>query len=116
MRARWTRRRLAMLVVASVLPIVARAEGFTTGSQLMQACSTPGVPADRECIGYIAGAADQVSANPTLKGTLCPLPQGVELKDVKAALVKFGREHPDKVGQPAVRLLNDAIGTKYPCK
>ena len=47
---------------------------------------------------------------------LCPLPQGTKLTEVKAALVKYGKEHADKVGQPAIDLLNDAIKDRYPCK
>jgi hypothetical protein len=104
----------AVAVVASCA--AGHAEGTVTGSQLMQACSATTVAMDRQCIGYIAGAVDQVSANPSLKGTLCPLPQGTELKEVKATLVKFGREHADKVGQPAIVLLNEAIKDRYPCK
>ena len=103
-------------LAALVLPRACHAEGTVTGSQLMQACTSKAVLDDRQCIGYIAGAVDQVSANPALKGVLCPLPQGTELKDVKAALVKFGQAHHDKVGQPAVVLLNDAIKDRYPCK
>ena len=82
----------------------------------MQACSSAKLPDDRQCIGYIAGAVDQVSANPSLKGTLCPLPQGTVLKDVKAAIIRYGKEHPDKVGQPGIALLNDAVNDRYPCK
>lgn len=104
---------VALLLAA---PSLARAEGFITGSQLMQACTAQGVPADRQCVGYIAGAADQISANPALKGTLCPLPVGTDLKDVKAALVKYGREHAEKVGQPAIKLLDEAMLDRYPCK
>ncbi len=103
---------LAMLA----LQCPSHAEGTVSGSQLMQACTSTKVTDDRQCIGYIAGAVDQVSANPALKGILCPLPQGTELKDVKAAIVKFGQAHHDKVGQPAIALLNDAIKDRYPCK
>jgi hypothetical protein len=103
---------LAMLA----LPRAGHAEGTVTGNQLMQACSSGKVPDDRQCIGYIAGAVDQVSANPSLKGVLCPLPQGTALKDVKATVLKYGKAHPDKVGQGAVDLLNDAIKDRYPCK
>lgn len=103
------------LLAAVTLPIAARAEGFVSGSQLMQACSSSSTMDDRLCTGFIAGAADQVSANPSLKGTLCPVPPGTSLKEIKAALVKYGREHSDKVGQPAVRFLNDAVRDRYPC-
>jgi hypothetical protein len=111
---------LATAAVATLalgfLPRPGHAEGFVTGAQLMQACASGKMPDDRQCTGYLAGAADQVSANPSLKGTLCPLPQGTKLKDVKEAVVRFGKAHPDKVGQPAVDLMNDAIKDRYPCK
>ena len=106
----------AIVIAALSLPAIGHAEGFITGSQLMTSCTGAGVPNDRQCIGYIAGAADQVSANPSLKGVLCPLPQGTKLTEVKALVVRFGKEHADKVGQPAIDLLNDAIKDKYPCK
>ena len=103
-------------LAAAVLSKPGHAEGTVSGSQLMQACSSAKLPDDRQCIGYIAGAVDQVSANPSLKGTLCPLPQGTSLKEVKATIIRYGKEHPDKVGQPAVDLLNDAVKDRYPCK
>ena len=106
---------LATIAVASI-PAVSHAEGTVTGSQLMQACASSKLPDERQCIGYIAGAVDQVSVNPALKGVLCPLPQGTLLKDVKATLLRYGKDHADKVGQPAVGLLNDAIKDRYPCK
>jgi hypothetical protein len=100
----------------SALPAATRAEGTVTGSQLMQACSSTKLPDERQCIGYIAGAVDQVSANPSLKGVLCPIPQGTMLKDVKATILRFGKSNPDKVGQGAVDLINDAVKDRYPCK
>jgi hypothetical protein len=107
----------ALAALAAVaLPQAAHAEGTVSGSQLMQACSSTKLPENRQCIGYIAGAVDQVSANPSLKGVLCPLPQGTALKDVKATILRYGKEHPDKVGQPAIELLNDAVKDRYPCK
>jgi hypothetical protein len=106
---------IATLAVLA-LPRSGHAEGTVTGSQLMQACSSPKLPDDRQCIGYIAGAVDQVSANPALKGVLCPLPQGTALKDVKATVLAFGKSHPAKVGQGAVDLINDAVKDRYPCK
>ncbi len=104
----------AFAVMASPRP--GHTEGTVTGSQLMQACSSAKLPDERQCIGYIAGAVDQVSANPSLKGVLCPLPQGTLLKDVKETVLKYGKSHPDKVGQGAVDLLNDAVKDRYPCK
>jgi hypothetical protein len=106
----------AVALAAALSPCAGRAEGFITGSQLMSACTGSGPLNDRQCVGYIAGAADQVSANPSLKGVLCPLPAGTELKDVKAVLVRYGNEHKDKVGGPAIVLLNEAIKDRYPCK
>ena len=104
----------ALLALAA--PVAPRAEGFITGSQLMQACTARSLDSERLCTGFIAGAADQVSANPALKGELCPLPVGVSLKDVKATVVKYGQEHADKVRQPGVLLLNEAVRERYPCK
>jgi hypothetical protein len=98
------------------LPRAGHAEGTVSGNQLMQACSSSKIPDDRQCIGYIAGAVDQVSANPSLKGVLCPLPQGTALKDVKATVLSYGKSHPDKVGQGAVDLINAAVKDRYPCK
>lgn len=103
----------AVTVLALAHP--AQAEGTVTASQLMQSCTSSKVPDERQCIGYIAGAVDQVSANPTLKGTLCPLPTGVQLKDVKAALVKYGKAHSDRMGDPGIVLLNQAVKDRYPC-
>ena len=111
---------LAAMAMASFAfvasPGAGHAEGTVSGSQLMQACGSSKLPDERQCIGYIAGAVDQVSANPSLKGVLCPLPQGTLLKDVKATLLRYGKDHADKVGQAAVGLLNDAIKDRYPCK
>ncbi len=104
---------LAMAAFAA--PLAVHAEGFVSGNQLMQACSSGKVLDDRQCIGFIAGAVDEITANPTLKGIVCPLPAKTELKDVKAALVRYGRAHTDQVGLPAARLLNAAIKDKYPC-
>ena len=99
----------------SAMSYPAHAEGTVTATQLMQSCTSSKVPDERQCIGYIAGAVDQVSANPTLKGTLCPLPTGVQLKDVKAALIKYGKAHSERMGDPGIVFLNDAVKDRYPC-
>lgn len=106
---------LAVFAAGLGMSHAARAEGTVTASQLMQSCTSSKVPDERQCIGYIAGAVDQVSANPSLKGTLCPLPDGVHLKDVKATLVKYGKAHDDQMGSPGIVLLNKAVKDRYPC-
>jgi hypothetical protein len=107
---------IALFAAAALAaPFAAHAQGFVSGNQLMQSCSSTKVLDDRQCIGFIAGALDQISVNPSLKGTVCPIPAKTELKEVKAVVVRYGREHTDKVGLPAASLLNAAIKDKYPC-
>ncbi|HEY0182061.1 MAG TPA: Rap1a/Tai family immunity protein [Rhodopila sp.] len=111
-----TRSFIALFAAATLAaPFAASAGTFVTGNELIQACSSTKVLDDRQCIGFIAGALDQVAVNPALKGTLCSLPEKTQLKDVKALVVRYGREHADKIGLPAAGLLDAAIKDKYPC-
>lgn len=105
---------IVLVAGLSALPLAARAQAFIPGNQIVQVCSSTSRQDDFACNGFIAGALDEVSASPELRGAIC-VPKGTPLKTLRAALVKFAREHADETKGSGVSLLNAMIKTTYPC-
>ena len=104
----------ATLLAACALAGPALARDFLTGPDLMRICTSPKTGEETACNTYIAGALDEVGFNPGKDG-VCK-PEGVSLRDLRAALSKWGDAHRDQVKDSASAVLNGMVKANYPCK
>jgi Rap1a immunity proteins len=103
---------IVLAAALSALPLAARAQkAFIPANKLVQVCNNPAQ--DAICTGFIGGALDEVIASPA-RTEIC-VPSGTSLKVLRAALVKYAREHADQTKGSGVSLLNAMIKANYPC-
>jgi hypothetical protein len=69
------------------------------------------------CLQYIAGVFDGQSYSAGMKGGKYPvcLDSEVTLTQMAKVIVKYGDEHPEKLHQTAIYLINAALESAYPC-
>jgi hypothetical protein len=107
------------------------AKAAMTGNELLTICEHADAP-DSEvttnqqwdtmhCVGYISGVTDANTAwwdfKPEVHGgpNYC-LVGGVNNGQVFRVVVKYLREHPERLHFPAARLINEALTRAFPCK
>ena len=105
---------VALTGLAASIPMRAHAQAFIGGTQLARACASHTAADENACNGYIAGALDEVAANPALKAEICP-PAGTKLSVLRAALGKFGQQRPEEARGSGIALVHAMIKANYPC-
>jgi hypothetical protein len=97
----------AIFLVGSV---AAPADGFFLyGQQFLTACENSDALQLGVCLGFIQGVADALQD----QHAIC-LPR-VGARELRLLVIKFLRERPDSLGQPAMSLVSRALGGAYPC-
>ena len=104
----------AVSVAFTLTPVAGHAQFFISGAQLATACASHGLADERSCSGYIAGALDEVVANPELKATICP-PANTKLGTLREAVARFGKDKPDEAKGSGVAMLHAMLKATYPC-
>jgi hypothetical protein len=118
--------KLAFVFVVFLL-ISLPAKAAMTGNELLKICEHVDAP-DSEvtwdtmhCLGYITGVTDANTVwwdfKPEVRGgpNYCPA-EGVNNGQIFRIVVKYLREHPERLHFPAARLINDALTKAFPCK
>jgi hypothetical protein len=108
------------------------ATGFVSGNELLKQCqatlnreANPQVSRDEQddsllCVAYIDGAMDTqgqtLELHPDLKTFRYCLPDNVPLIQSVRVIVKFLKEHPEKLHMRASLLISVALVDVFPCK
>lgn len=106
----WITTALIALITVSAYPRAAKAS--MTGSALLSFCEAEEVSARHVCLGYIEGASDSYQAGvSSLAGQLlwC-YPEGSTVGQMERVVVKFLKEHPEKLHHLAgelARIIHD---------
>lgn len=100
-----------------------------TGNDLIEYCTkyvigakdfTPKSPMEAyqtgRCTGYIDGMADLGSRVKQPDGVCVNMPSGVEYSQITSVVVKWLREHPQKLQEPAPILFYRALQDAWPCQ
>jgi Rap1a immunity proteins len=112
MRGRGHIARIAVFTVAWAAP----ATSFT-GAELLELCSQSGVSDHLACSSYVRGLADGLSYASILAGgasKYCP-PVSVQVKEIRAIVEKYLREHRDQRTNEAGALAGAALYRAFPC-
>ncbi len=106
--------RLALVACLVLTPAIACADSLTAGD-VMRICTSQKPSEETACDTYLAGAIDEIGATPSLKGELCR-PNGITLRDLRAALGKYGQNHAGDIrGHGGSSLVNAMLKAEYPC-
>jgi hypothetical protein len=118
----WTTGLFALLVASlsgSSRPALA---DFQSGNSLLSRCRSDASLADRQyCLGYVTGAADfaiQDERNNKAMDKVCwiNIPDGVTSGQLLEILVKYLREHPERLHYQGGYLIIEAFHQAFPCK
>ncbi len=82
---------------------------FLYGQQFLTACENSDALQLGVCLGFIQGVADALQD----QHTIC-LPR-VGARELRLLVIKFLRERPESLGQPAMSLVSQALRDAYPC-
>ena len=92
----------------------ARAE-FYSGDLLWDLCTTRGDESQRACLGFIAAAADALSAQEDGRRQAC-IPIDIRLGPVRDVVVAYLRAHPEDRYKTAISLAAAALAEAFPCR
>jgi hypothetical protein len=95
--------------------------GFMDGAGLQRHCEDSGVdtPGLRDvCLGYLAGAVDQmfamVNARPTAEPILCDV-SGLNLEEVRLNVLTFLKANPSATRNAGAHVVIGALMAAHPC-
>jgi Rap1a immunity proteins len=92
-------------------------EGFTSGSELLDDCSSKGEP-EIACIGYVTGVADSSNCqnHDSVGGFSWRPPPNVNRRQLGKIVLKWLNEHPESLHLLASGLVARALDETFPCK
>jgi hypothetical protein len=115
-------RLLLLTLVTGSAPAPAMTPGFMDTARLVSMCRAEGPDAASGraiCMGYVAGAADQLMAQQArreeYRRTICP-PKTLTVTDAVAAVVKYSRFATTAHGVGAASFVQFALQDTYPCQ
>jgi hypothetical protein len=90
-----------------------------SASELAVECLSKHTWARASCSRYLSGASEMLAVWNSFGGDspladICP-PRPLWREDIRAAFLRYLRDHPDEGGRPAALVINVAIGSAYPC-
>ncbi len=108
---------LALVIMAVVMLVISPASGktYVTGSMLKGQCERGDLPGDMFCAAYITGAYDQLVNEAEARGTTLCVPDTVSANQLDSVVMKYLKEHPEKLRENAAFLVLGAIADAFPC-
>lgn len=107
---------LATIAVAALLVgTPARANGFTTGNQLLPLCQSASTDKVTYCVGYVTALAD-VLGNSAINGVRACFPTSATKAQIVDIAIQFLNEHPERRHYTADSLVAHALVEAFPCK
>lgn len=90
-----------------------------TGNDILSMCKDPSatlewkeLAGDQSCLNYIMGVFDGYEV--TSKGGICR-PEGVTFGQVELVVLKYVKDHPEELHEPAAALVLLALKNAFPC-
>ena len=114
---------LLLFCITSPAAAIDMSTGFT-GAVALQECELAAAPNNNmtsmeivhaaHCLGYVRGFADIF---PLIKrGQIACIPESVDASQLSRVFVKFLRNYPERLHQPASLLLADCLFRAFPCQ
>lgn len=106
---------VAVSVLATIVTSQPAAAAFNTGNEVLQKCDEGADTQDiAYCLGYIAGAVDQIALWTNYGGKNC-IPSNATLGQMRDVIVKYLKDHPQDRHRSAPLLSYMALGEAYSC-
>jgi hypothetical protein len=98
-----------LFIFLAVVPAISMA-GFQSGNELKTICSNTDSFSQGQCLGYVEGVFDELSA----KKNICAA-SSVTAKQVEDITKKYFSQYPESLHYSANSLIADAMIKAFPC-
>jgi len=106
--------RLLVIALIVLLPALATARDFMTGTKLLEACRAEGAGDEGVCIGYVAAVHDVLLYQPVSRRNACPPAEGT-LGQYRDIAVSFLENHPEARPYAGMSVVAASFAEAFPC-